>query len=1233
MAVDPISWAVNYGLTTLARGTFDAAFKSLSAKLENTVSSWSNELPTDVHFNAEALFDDLRSSYDLTDFPARAALRREFEASRIPTKDIWLQALLERWQLVSRKDDVQPFFKQPIDVAEPQLRMLSERLETVCAQSAELFQATIYRQITELAASFRRIGRAQSQMTETEADVSRGFDNDLIGEISIAGYVTEISGIRRAIYLDRDFLYVHRKAAEDSIMKEFCAFSIEPQARSKWISIVGDAGHGKSSLLWYLFTALKGQADINIFSVFAQLSGSDVIDRLERGLPFIKNNVVLFIDTLDLLIGLDDARLSSLLNSVRNAGHLLITTSRGQEIRRFPLRSDIEIKLGRFQTGEAREAILNYIRTYYSTKDKQEQLVQFEKVWNILDSRRQIQELDLEPLILSMIFQSYAPAEIPQDINTQKVYQNFWQERVLNDRNVVSAEDRQLRTSLCLLLAHHIAFSDSGSDSYDIGDIGRLWESQYSSHFPHRTLESLVSSGILHWSHGRARVRFFHQTFLEYTAATHIRLSPVIARKSFLADLLNDFAGHTLWRIQILKQVAIQDFYEGDSSLWREILQALAKVRSLYSLHIALEIVGKLGDEGGEMRLLCRQWIAEQPEQLASTVCESVKYYPQDKVGLALDLLEPCLSSHEEDTIYNICGNRLAVMDATAVHRFLLGRLSFVLSQRGNDDSISQLKNALVNVFGHGVNEVIEDLAKLFPSLASGQKAGLLNGLSSTITIKNAAIVGDFCDTILDTVLKNRKGEVRYSFINLLEKLNEFASGKVESISLRAFTSDQWRRDSVIAIFTGMLVGRFLLSKDKITSFLCDINSEDPYVRLLSTWALLEPEPSLHTTIMDEIMKMNFSEHSEDTGQMIFKVVSNLTTVPREKLANFLHSFSWPNKVVMPNEFRKICSTLATYDEQLTKKWLLSEITEASGIRLRQLMNGVFGLIARSIIVFTAQELDSIYRLSQEDKDSLAEFADIAGLYVYVDAELSSRVFHDLLSSRNQNLKTGAVLSLKRSVNDHLSFTLSLGEEVISLLGNGNGFGLLHCFLDVLREYHGDEATHLIEKLGALFDERYMILLGDENSLTRLLAVLKIHARKHPKSVLQIARRCQVLTPGIAGALSALYANIAVSLDDFHELTQILYDLLKMAKSKQNNMRNALKATLPLLSGKIGYRNIFEAFFKMYKDIKDAPALEDTVKAIMGVPEWSEAETTRLLADLDLPAQVRSFVLSKALHA
>lgn len=154
MTMDPISWALNLGLTTLAKGTIEAVFNSLSAKLESAVRKWSSELPANVQFATEALFDVLTPRHDRSEFPARTALAKELEAYRIPTADMWLQALLERWKFVSRDVDVQNFFKQPIAVAEAQLRILAERLETVCAQDEKLFQTTIYRLLSEFAAKF-----------------------------------------------------------------------------------------------------------------------------------------------------------------------------------------------------------------------------------------------------------------------------------------------------------------------------------------------------------------------------------------------------------------------------------------------------------------------------------------------------------------------------------------------------------------------------------------------------------------------------------------------------------------------------------------------------------------------------------------------------------------------------------------------------------------------------------------------------------------------------------------------------------------------------------------------------------------------------------------------------------------------------------------------------------------------------------------------------------------------
>jgi tetratricopeptide (TPR) repeat protein len=153
LVVDPISWAINFSLTTLAKGAFQA-FRSLSAKLEKAVREWSLELPADVQFNTEALFGGLGPNYNKSEFPAHEALGNEVKACRIPTADMWFRALLERWQFVQRGGDVQAFFQQPKEVAEAQLWSLAKRLETVCVRDKELFRVTSYELLSDLTAKF-----------------------------------------------------------------------------------------------------------------------------------------------------------------------------------------------------------------------------------------------------------------------------------------------------------------------------------------------------------------------------------------------------------------------------------------------------------------------------------------------------------------------------------------------------------------------------------------------------------------------------------------------------------------------------------------------------------------------------------------------------------------------------------------------------------------------------------------------------------------------------------------------------------------------------------------------------------------------------------------------------------------------------------------------------------------------------------------------------------------------
>ena len=432
------------------------------------------------------------------------------------------------------------------------------------------------------------------------------------------------------------------------------------------------------------------------------------------------------------------------------------------------------------------------------------------------------------------------------------------------------------------------------------------------------------------------------------------------------------------------------------------------------------------------------------------------------------------------------------------------------------------------------------------------------------------------------------------------------------------------------ALFTGTIVGRFLLDKKNIQSFLLTIDGPDPYLRLLSTWALRQAAPSFHQQILDEMLRVDFRRLGEHTRKMVFMVVARLTNVSHGSLWKFLQDCPWPTDVVLPDEFRRICSTLAEGNEEATRRWLMTEAAGSRNMRFRQIMNGIIGLVFRNIRCFTGEDLHSLYEMARTDDAVFLQFADVTGLLVNVDISLSADVFRDLLRSKNQNVRTAAMHSLRLSVNDNLRFTLDQGETVLSLSGKTDRYGLLHCFLHVLREYKGSEASLLIERLDDWFNDYYLSSLSDETAIIELLTLLKVYGKDFPDTVLRIARRCPNTSQGLCGALSAVYSNVAPSLNNFKVLSFLLGELMGIARFHQRHIRNALRSTIPLLVRKMGHDEVFQTFFTRRKEIESPAALERIVRALMSVPEWSHEETLKLLDDPDLPMQVRSVLISKA---
>src|SRR6185503_3908453 len=253
-------------------------------------------------------------------------------------------------------------------------------------------------------------------------------------------------------------------------------------------------------------------------------------------------------------------------------------------------------------------------------------------------------------------------------------------------------------------------------------------------HSPFQTIEGLVSSGVLQWAEGRSSVRFFHQTFLEFTAAYDLLCLNRDSLREYVNQLLNDVASFNFFRAPILKQLTIQSF-DSDQELHLQLMRELRHVDNELAAQLALEIIGKIPPSERSHEVV-RQWIEKEPETFRGVICETVRHYPKSKTELALDLLQPYISSNKETAIYSICSETFSRSEPEIVHRFLHRQLARVI--KANDDTKTYFKNALCAVAKYGATNAINDLLELLPTVKAGQQSAILDGIAEVLSVETA---------------------------------------------------------------------------------------------------------------------------------------------------------------------------------------------------------------------------------------------------------------------------------------------------------------------------------------------------------------------------------------------------------------------------------------------------------------------------------------------------------------
>ncbi|MHB8875404.1 MAG: NACHT domain-containing protein [Myxococcaceae bacterium] len=315
-------------------------------------------------------------------------------------------------------------------------------------------------------------------------------------------------------------LYVER-TIEAALLAE-----IRDSTAGGFFLIVGEAGAGKTSLLWSLQGKLRETGIHEPWllkasftkQLTAELVKSAVAEARAEGLA-----PVLLLDTVDLLLHHEEDRdhLLGLLHTAQGEECPLVLTCRPREVQHLPeeIRRRSLKPLSDYDEGELDRAIDRHVGRFYSRAELREREEHRVRLRSMVSAEHALHEVCAHPLTLRMIFVLYAPGDVPPELDGARLYDEFWKKRVRTDHRagmrfpVDGAPDLGPAAGwlAMTMLAEGSITLDSNVAEHSLRDTG----------MPVEHLSALVDRGVLRLNQD-ATVEFFHQTFFEHAAARGI---------------------------------------------------------------------------------------------------------------------------------------------------------------------------------------------------------------------------------------------------------------------------------------------------------------------------------------------------------------------------------------------------------------------------------------------------------------------------------------------------------------------------------------------------------------------------------------------------------------------------------------------------------------------------------------------------------------------------------------
>ncbi|MBV6702613.1 caspase family protein [Kitasatospora aureofaciens] len=321
--------------------------------------------------------------------------------------------------------------------------------------------------------------------------------------------------------------------------------------------VIGEAGCGKTSVLWGLHRALSAENDVEPLLVKASYLLEGMREESARGprgltLPEVERALrqcvgqgltpVLLVDTLDLLMHSSDSRrlVAELLRLAQRSQVSAVLTCRPGEAALLPLDDeDAEgylrspLTLGPYSATEQPEAVRGHCRAFCPSDDSDgpggdSAARVHDLIMNAVYLDLPLREVCDNPLTLRLLFDLYAPDVPVKDVDVASLYDTMWQRRV--ERDSRAGEDdpaADQRAALPLqataeALARYLLAANTLEVEAGVAEteLRRLLPPEASADIP-RDLRVLQERGILTVVDSN-RLRFFHQTFFEHAAARYL---------------------------------------------------------------------------------------------------------------------------------------------------------------------------------------------------------------------------------------------------------------------------------------------------------------------------------------------------------------------------------------------------------------------------------------------------------------------------------------------------------------------------------------------------------------------------------------------------------------------------------------------------------------------------------------------------------------------------------------